>query len=260
MPDIATHPAGTFCYAELASTDPTASGEFYTALFGWGRNDQDMGAYGIYTQFLLRDRVVAAQFRLPDDQPVPTHWCQYVSVPDADATTRQAVDLGAEILMGPLDVMDYGRMTILNDPQGAKINLWQPRANIGVGVLDEPGAMCWNELMSPDPAASTGFYGALFGWGTESMDLGEMGTYTVWTRGAEERAGGGMVAITAAMKDVPPNWLIYFQVADPAAVAARAGELGGAVVVPPTDIPGAGRFAVLSDPAGGVFGIYLSRR
>ena len=116
------------------------------------------------------------------------------------------------------------------------------------------------DVTAPFGGVTAGLYGALFGWGTESMDLGEMGTYTVWTRGAEERAGGGMVAITAAMKDVPPNWLIYFQVADPAAVAARAGELGGAVVVPPTDIPGAGRFAVLSDPAGGVFGIYLSRR
>lgn len=262
MAEFKAHEPGTFCYAELASTDPQASGKFYTELFGWGRNDQDMGEYGIYTQFELRGAVTAAQYKLPAEQltaGVPSYWGQYVTVTDCDASTARATDLGGKVMAGPMDVADYGRMTIMSDPQGAVIHLWQPRANCGVELLDEPGAMGWNELMTPDTDGAVKFYTNLFGWGTETMDMGDMGVYTMWSRD-QGRPGGGLLPMPQRKKDIPPHWLVYFAVVDPDATHAQALQLGGVSIVPPTDIPGAGRFAVIQDPVGAVFGVYLSAK
>jgi len=262
MPEFKEHAPGTFCYAELSSSDPDASGKFYTELFGWQRNDQDMGEYGIYTQFELGGAVTAAQYKLPAEQTdagVTSFWGQYVTVEDCDTATEKAKSLGGEVITGPMEVADFGRMTILKDPQGAVIHLWQPRANCGVGLLDEPGAMCWNELMTPDTDGAGKFYTNLFGWGTETMNMGGMGNYTMWTRG-EGRPGGGMMSTPAGKEDIPPNWLVYFAVTDPDATHTKALELGGTTIVPPADIPGAGRFAVIQDPVGGVFGVYLDKK
>ncbi len=259
MPEFKEHEPGTFCYAELVSSDPKASSEFYMEMFGWGRNDQDMGEVGIYTQFERGGAVTAAQYQLPAEQAsagVPSHWGQYVSVSDVDELTGKARDLGGEILMGPFDVADYGRMTVVKDPQGAVINLWQSKANNGVGLLDEPGSMCWNELMTSDTDGAGKFYTNLFGWTTETMEMGEAGLYTMWTRGEGNRPGGGMIAIPTDKGPIPPHWLLYFAVEDPAASLAQAEKLGGQAIVPVTDIPNAGSFAVIQDPVGAVFGIY----
>ena len=73
--------------------------------------------------------------------------------------------------------------------------------------------------------------------------------YTLWEVG--EKAEAGMYQITA---DEPPRWMVYFNVDDPDAVAAKAEQLGGTVAVPPTDTP-AGRFAAIGDPLGAYFSI-----
>jgi predicted enzyme related to lactoylglutathione lyase len=262
MPEFKEHAPGTFSYAELASADPETTGKFYTELFGWARTDQDMGEYGVYTQFHLGGAITAAQYKLPADQQaagVPAYWGQYVTVEDVAASAEKARQLGAEVVMGPMDVMEHGRMAVLKDPQGAVINLWQPLSHCGVGLLDDPGAMCWNELMTPDTDGAGKFYTNLFGWSTETLDMGEMGVYTMWTRG-EGRPGGGMMAIKPEMGPIPPHWLLYFAVPDTNAAHARALELGGKSLVAPTDIPTAGRFAVLQDPVGAVFAIYKSQK
>lgn len=262
MPEFKEHAPGTFCYAELASTDPEASGKFYTDLFGWKRNDEDLGEPGIYTQFEMGGAITAAQYQLPAEQKdagVPSFWGQYISVADCDASTTQAIELGAEAVMGPADVADYGRMTIMKDPQGALFHLWQPQKNCGVGVLNEPGAMCWNELMTTDTDSAGKFYTNLFGWGVETMEMGDMGTYTMWSR-KEGGEAGGMVAIQPEMGPIPPHWLLYFAVSDADATVTKATELGAVVIVPPTDIPHAGRFAVVQDPVGAVFGVFVSKK
>ena len=96
MPEFKKHEAGTFCYAELVTNDPAASGKFYTELFGWSRDDQDMGEFGIYTQYQLNNKIVAAQYKLTSEQEamnVPPNWGQYVTVNDAEATTANVAEL-----------------------------------------------------------------------------------------------------------------------------------------------------------------------
>jgi predicted enzyme related to lactoylglutathione lyase len=116
---------------------------------------------------------------------------------------------------------------------------------------------CWHELMTPDTRASRGFYSGLLGWGTREMSMGPGGTYTLWSAGGQD-VGGMMALAGEAWKDFRPQWMTYVAVDDVDAKAKRATELGGKVCVPPSDIPGIGRFSVLADPTGALFSLYKS--
>ena len=154
--------------------------------------------------------------------------------------------------MAPFDVMDVGRMAVIQDPQGAVVAVWQARKHVGAGVLDEPGALCWTELMTTDTNAASRFYTGLFGWTAEAMPMGPA-AYTLFKRG--EKSAGGMMAIAPEMGPMPPSWLGYFAVVDCDESVAKAIMLGGKVAVSPTDVPGVGRFSVLHDPQGATFAI-----
>lgn len=157
--------------------------------------------------------------------------------------------------MPPMDVFDSGRMAVFADPAAAVFGVWQPQTHPGAGVVNEPGALCWNELMTTDVAGAGRFYAAVFGWTPQVQ--GEPGpqAYTEWQLGG--RSIGGMMAKPADVPaEVPPYWLVYFAVTDTDASAHRATELGASVVVPPTDIGAeSGRFAVLTDPLGATFAV-----
>lgn len=115
----------------------------------------------------------------------------------------------------------------------------------------EHGRPSWVDLMSPDPAASSAFYGALFGWDTPPGPP-EAGGYVVASLGGRAVAG-----ISPKMSpDAPSAWATYVNVADADAVAATVPGAGGQVLVPPMDILEAGRMAVVADPAGAVIGLW----
>jgi predicted enzyme related to lactoylglutathione lyase len=173
-------------------------------------------------------------------------------VADADAAVAKAKEAGATVFVEPMDVMDVGRMAVFADPTGAAIALWQPKAHKGAGIVSEPGALCWNELASRDTSAASAFYRSVFGWEAASSDVGDM-TYFEWKLG--ERTIGGMMPMPPEVPaEVPSYWMAYFAVADCDAAVAKAQKGGAGLAVPPTDIP-AGRFAVLHDPQGAMFGV-----
>ncbi|MDX9722420.1 MAG: VOC family protein [Myxococcota bacterium] len=107
------------------------------------------------------------------------------------------------------------------------------------------GKFVWYDLMTKDPEASLAFYTELIGWTSSVMDLGGV-PYTLLSAG--ERMIGGVMGLEDAQ--LPPHWIGYVQVEDIEATCQLAEELGGKVCVPPTEIPGIGRFAVLTDPLG----------
>jgi predicted enzyme related to lactoylglutathione lyase len=111
-----------------------------------------------------------------------------------------------------------------------------------------PGAVSWTELTTPDPAAAQAFYGKLFGWSFDTMDMGS-GPYHVIKVGKDD-AIGGIMATPPEAKGMPPMWGSYVTVADCDATAAQCIALGGKVCVGPMDIPTVGRFAMLQDPQG----------
>jgi predicted enzyme related to lactoylglutathione lyase len=250
MPEVTRHEPGSFCWPELATTDDAAAKKFYTSLFGWSSEDSPAGPDMVYTMLKKKGKSVGALYKLgPQRKGVPPHWNIYVSVASADAAAKKAKELGGKVLMEPFDVMDVGRMAIIQDHQGATICVWEPKKHIGAEVVNEPGALCWAELDTTDTASAQRFYTALFGWGAKVSD-----TYTEWQQGGTSI--GGLMTIPKEWGPVPPNWLVYFAVTDPDATAKKTGELGGGTIVPPMDIPGAGRFAVLHDTQGAVFAIY----
>jgi hypothetical protein len=254
MTEVTRHEPGSFTWAELATSDPKAAKAFYTGLFGWSIADTPMGPNpeDIYTRLQIGGKDVGALYKLAKEQAdmgVPPNWLCYVTVKSADETAKKAESLGATLLAQPFDVMEYGRMAIIRDPEGAVIAVWQPGTHTGVQRVEEPGTMCWCELSTRDAARAEKFYMELFGWGMKTNDP----AYHEITQGGVPI--GGIFPMPAEMKGVPANWGIYFMVSDCDATVDKAQKSGGKVCVGPKDIPNTGRFAVLQDPQGAFFNV-----
>lgn len=255
MATTTQHAPGTFCWPELATTDQPGAKTFYTRLFGWEFTDSEMGPGEVYTMLKIGGRDVGALYNMRKEERehgVPPHWNSYVAVANADQSAAKAKSLGGTLMAEPFDVMDLGRMAIIQDPTGAMFCIWQAKKHTGAGVLGEVGSLCWTELMTTDAGKARPFYTGLFGWKAEDKPMGPM-TYTVFKNG--EVPAGGMMQITKDMGPVPSNWMVYFDVSDCDATVAKATSLGAKVNVPPMDIPEVGRFAMLIDPQGAYFAV-----
>jgi predicted enzyme related to lactoylglutathione lyase len=255
MSVTATHAPGTFSWADLGTPDPASAKRFYTRLFGWTFDDRPIGGGEYYTMLQKDGKAVAALYAQQADERsagIPPHWLSYITVESADRTTSRAAELGGTVLAPPFDVMEHGRMAVIQDPTGGVVALWEPRNHPGAGLLGEPGALCWNELCTREPARAGAFYADLLGWARETMPMPGF-EYTVFKRG--EQPAGGMMAIQPEWGAMPPHWEVYFAVSDCDGTAADAARLGGSVMKEPADIPGVGRFAVLRDPQGATFSV-----
>jgi predicted enzyme related to lactoylglutathione lyase len=247
---------GTFSWADVTTTDQAAAKEFYSGLFGWEAEDALVGDGIYYSMMKLDGHSVAAISPQPQQQRdagVPPMWNSYVTVESADAAASKAAELGASVHAPAFDVMDAGRMAVIQDPQGAFFMVWEPRQNIGAGLVNGPGALSWNELASPDPDASAGFYGDLFGWTSQAIEDMPV-RYLVVNVG--ERSNGGIRAM--GNDPSPPHWLVYFGVEDIETGLARARELGGNVMAGPIDI-GIAKIGIVQDPQGAMFALYDGR-
>jgi predicted enzyme related to lactoylglutathione lyase len=251
-----SHEAGTFSWFELATSDANRAKAFYTELFGWKPNDVPMGASpedGVYTMLLKDGLDVAALYPMRQQQReegVPPNWLSYVTVEKVDESARRARDLGGTVLSEPFDVMGVGRMSVVRDPTGAVLALWEARASIGARRINETGAACWSELATRDTAAAEKFYTRLFGWKPKTSDYSGA-PYTEFLLG--ERSVAGMMQIRDEWGPMPPCWAVYFGVQSCDESTSRAQRLGGRVLTPPTDIPGIGRFSIIQDPLGATF-------
>jgi predicted enzyme related to lactoylglutathione lyase len=260
--EFASHTPGTFSWPELATTDQKGAVAFYRALFGWDLNEQPIGPSETYSMFQMRGKEVGAAYTMrPEEKQsgAPPHWNNYVTVTNADEAVKKAEGLGAKVFAPPFDVMDAGRMAVLQDPTGAVFQIWQPNKHIGARIMREPGAVTWTELATRDTEGAKKFYTSLFGW-KEKTSSGAGMTYTEFS--LDETPFAGMMEMNAQMvgMGVPPHWLTYFQVADVDASANTAKGLEATLVVPPMDIPNTGRFSVIRDPHGAVFAIYKPAR
>jgi uncharacterized protein len=253
MSERTSYAAGTPCWIDLGTPDQDGAAYFYGALFGWSvEEDENAEQTGGYRVARLKDKAVGGVMKLMEEGQPPA-WASYVSVEDADATVAKAREAGGSVMVEPMDVLDYGRMAFVVDPTGAAIGLWQPGVNIGAGLVNEPGALVWNELNTRDTAAAREFYAAVFGWAYADMEMDDGGTYTGLKLG--EDTVGGMLDVTGRVPDeVPAHWLVYFAVDDVDATVAKLQELGGSVSFGPVDIV-AGRMAVAADPFGAVFAV-----
>jgi predicted enzyme related to lactoylglutathione lyase len=250
MSEVNEHAPGTPCWVDLTTPDQGAAQQFYGGLLSWAFEDMGPDAGG-YVMCMLNGKQVAGMGPMMGEG-VPSMWSSYVATGDADATAKAVESAGGSILAPAFDVMEAGRMAVFTDSTGAAISVWQARQTIGAQLVNEPGAFCWNELATRDVEGAKQFYQAVFGWDAETSDMDGM-SYTEWK--LEGKSIGGMMPMGDRFgAEVPPHWLVYFAVDDTDSSVSKVTELGGQIVAAAMDSP-AGRFAVVSDHAGAMFGI-----
>lgn len=180
----------------------------------------------------------------------PPVWNSYVTVEGADAAVDRAKELGGTVHAPAFDVMDVGRMGVVQDPMGAFFLVWEPKTHIGASLVNAPGALTWNDLACTDEGVAHAFYSELFGWTITPLEGMAMPYSTIKTMAG--RTNGGM---RPAMDGEPPNWLVYLGTDDIEASVDRLRELGGGTMTDPMDI-GVGTIAIVRDPQGAVFALY----
>ncbi|MGH8993865.1 MAG: VOC family protein [Acidimicrobiia bacterium] len=246
MSEVTEHAPGTPSWVDLATSDAEAAEAFYTALFGWTSEDQGEEA-GHYRMLRKGGRDVAALYPMGPEQG-PPRWNTYVTVEDVDAAVDRVDPAGGTVIAAPFDVLDVGRMAVISDPAGAVVALWESRGHLGAGLVNEPGALCWNELITGNRERASAFYAAVLGWSSRTSQMGPM-TYTEFITG--ERTIAGMMEMAGVM----PQWNVYFAVEDADVTITAATGLGASVLQPAMDLPDVGRFATLADPQGAAFSV-----
>ncbi len=242
---------GKFVWRDLVSEDPEAVKPFYAGLFGWEfEESRALGAPytlvrsgGQYIAGISRNR------RPRPDQPV-SQWLSFMSVADVDRAIVQTKAAGGRVLAGPLDLPNVGRGAVVLDPEGAPVGLL--RSKIGDPVDTPAPALnrfLWTEHLSRNPQASAEFYAALADLQVRKMDFSGQ-PYWVLVRGRERAA-----LLRNPTTVDQPIWLAYVHVADPAASAARAAQLGGRVLLAPRKELRNGSFALIADPTGAVLAL-----
>jgi predicted enzyme related to lactoylglutathione lyase len=239
-------------WVDVASPNMEKSRAFYSALFGWDAYVHPQPEAGGYTSFSYGGKSVAGGGPTMSPEQ-PAAWSTYIYIQNADATAEAVKEAGGAVIVGPLDVLDQGRMAVCTDPEGAYFSIWQPNRHLGAEHVNGPSGFCWNELNTRNPEAAKAFYGQVFGWESSTSPV-EAGSYTEFKVDGRSIAGG-MDISSLLPPEVPANWLVYFAVENTDDSVAKAQELGGSVRMPAMDIPNMGRFAVLSDPVGAVFAI-----
>lgn len=253
---------GTFCWLDLSTTDLNGAKKFYGGLFGWTFKDIPMGNDGeVYAIASIKGNDICGLSKATQDGPGAqgrTHWNSYVSVHNVDQIFGRAKELKAKALMPPADVMNAGRMAIVQDPTGAPICFWQPKEAIG-NQADPwaPGSACWYELYTTDIDLAGKFYCDLLGWTIKSGNLTDHKYYEI---SKQKKAFGGMMALPKEMQGTPSHWLNYFAVSDCQGSTQKATQLGARVLMKPKTIPEVGMFAAFQDPQNGPFAIFESAK
>jgi predicted enzyme related to lactoylglutathione lyase len=241
---------------ELMTTDPADAQTFYGNVIGWTSApfDQSPSPYTLFKR--TGDVGVAGLMKRPDDMHMPPFWAMYVAVPDLEQAVAHVKRLGGDELSPAIEVPTVGRLQMLKDPQGAAFYIIQPTPQTERPELPpEVGEASWHELMTTDAAAAMQFYSEVFGWQpSEVMDMGEMGKYRMFNRPVGMI--GGMMDKPPQLASVPPNWGIYFRVADLNAAVERIIANGGQILNGPMEVPGGDRIVNAMDPQGAAFSLH----
>lgn len=245
-------PTGTPCWVDLGVPDVDTTAQFYAAVLGWqvraagpAFDESEAGGYVIGAV----DGAAAAGIG-PQAQPGPSAWTLYFATDDLDSTDEAIRAHGGSLVVPAADVGSTGRMAVAVDPTGAVFGLWQADGHLGAEVVNEPGALTWEDLRSPEPDVARAFYAAVFGYAYQPVD-GAPDDYTTFAFAEQEdHPLGGMGALV--LDGQTPHWLVTFGVVDAQAAADTAYAHGGVVSVPLSESP-YGRMVGLTDPAGATF-------
>jgi uncharacterized protein len=252
-----TSPLGRFVWADLMTPDADAAVAFYTEVVGWTSAPSPASGERPYTLLANAAGVPVGGIVAPDPAAHESHayWMAHVATPDVDATTRDAKARGANVCVAPVDIPGVGRYSIINDPQGGTLALFQSARGVGPMTAPGVGDVAWYELAAGDADAAMAFHGPLLAWTEQRrMDMGPMGPYVLFGQGARDY--GGMMR---AAPGVPPHWRLYFGVSDLEAAMARAAARGATLQHGPIEVPGGDRVAMYLDPQGAPFALHVPK-
>lgn len=241
---------GKVIWNDLVTDDFDAAKRFYGGLFDWefsGARTIDGDDYVVARNGDVFVAGILGVDARADGKQI-SRWLPYLSVADVDDAVARSMSGGAVVTVSARDV-NLGRVAAIIDPEGAVVGL----ATSSLGDPDDsttrsaPGRVVWSELLSHDPAAASEFYRILAGFDVEVIER-RGGQYTLLNAQGVNRAG----VMEMPADDIEPVWLTYFGVDDPQRAAAKAKELGGTIVLPPSPNVREGTMAVVTDPAGAV--------
>ncbi len=255
------YPHGLFCWADMATTDIAAAKSFYATLFGWTFTDNAVAPDMVYSIISVDGGAVGGLYPQPAAMQaagIPPAWTPYISVDNLHGVVALVPAQGGSVVAPPCEVPDTGLMAAIADPQGAMVNLWS-RDSAFTGAAHQgpkPGTVSWNELSTSDLDAAATFYSALFGWAIKQVPGPEPVAECIYVQFMlEGEPVGGLLPLSVSCPDVPPHWLVYFNVADCDDAVATATAHGGRTLKEPFDVPDVGRIAVLADPQGAAFAV-----
>ena len=243
-----TKPVGTPTWFDLMTPDVAKARDFYAALFGW-RYIVNGPEVGFYSTAQLEGQTAAGIGQMQPGSNMPSAWSIYLATEDIQADGARIKQLGGQLMMEPLQILDEGCMVMALDPAGAAFGLWQSGKHIGATIAEAPGSMAWCEVYTRDAVKARDFYCALYGYTWDRMP-GEM-EYYVLKRG-ETNLAGIMQMDKSWPEVIPSHWMPYFAVANTDEAIRQALQWGGRVASGPFDSP-YGRVATLIDPFGATF-------
>ncbi|MGB6351056.1 MAG: VOC family protein [Pseudolabrys sp.] len=246
---------GRFTWYELITTDMEAAKAFYTKVMGWGVLDASIPGRA-YTLFTIGRVPVSGMMDLPGEARKmggKPSWIGYVGVDNVDGAADQIKRLGGVVHVPPTDVSNISRFSIFADPQTARLALfkWQKPGQDQPAELDALGRVGWHELLADDWEQALAFYEELFGWQKADADIGEMGTYQLFSVGGQTI--GGM--LTKPPMIPFPFWLYYFNIGDIDAAVQRVKTGGGQILDGPLELPGGSWIVQCTDPQGAIFAL-----
>ncbi len=225
-------PVGTPCWVDLSVDNQAAAQEFYSALFGWEYNISGP-EFGNYAMAHLGGRNVAGiGGKMGPAQP--SVWTTYLASENLEDTATKITAANGTVHMPPMDIANNGRMMIAMDASGAAFGAWQSGDMTGFALVNQPGAVIWNDHLSADPKAAANFYSQAFGLSVGPLsDTGDGCTLKV----GEEIVASSQMMPQDYPPGVPPHWLVYFAVTDIEACLTKVSELGGTIMRPAVQSP-----------------------
>ncbi|WP_284975139.1 VOC family protein [Arthrobacter sp. efr-133-TYG-104] len=244
---------GEPCWADLQTPDVPAAKDFYQALFGWRYEDLPTPDGRSYAQAFVGDDLVAVIApQNPMQQAAGTHgqWNIYIAATDAEEVAEDSVHAGGKLEFGPEAVADTGTLAFIEPPGGGTTGIWQAGTHRGSHLFNEPGALAWAELLTPEPQAAVGFFQQLFGYQVTEYPQDDGANYSTLLVNGDEVAG-----IVPADAGEDASWQVYFAVADVRKAVEAAVAAGGEAIVEPEEKPESGSLATIQDPQGGVLSL-----
>lgn len=240
--------AGQFLWRELMCRGLPTAREFYGTLFGWCYDDVP-SASGSYNVVKHHGRAIGGMRCLAPATKIEPHWRSYVCVEDVEHVARVAGDNGGRVLVFPHAVPELGVVTVLADPTGAAVTVFQNEWEELRPIRPSPiGTFCWETLHTVDAQRVKDFYGSVFGWRmipgpSEGMILFQAGEVAV-------------ANVRPVSANLSPHWSTHVVVHRLDDVNERAARRGACVLMPILDLRHLGRLGAMRDPEGASLSLF----